>query len=355
MFSNRTRNSECINTQNPFGFHLSDGTVYNHLTGSEYEDIPGAWDWNLIPGITVDYNATELSCGDTSFRGIESFVGGATDGEIGLGAMRYTNPLTKSLSWQKAWFLLDGGVQHIMINSINSLTDAPVFSVLDQRRHISDIIVDGNTVTSGNFTNATSLWHGNIGYTFSPDSPIELNIDSGNRTGNWSTIGISTQPAPTVDFFKAWISHPDLSTPVSYSTFLAVDQADFADQANEREIIDIRNDKDVSAILDVDSGIAMFVFWNSEGGNVTVPSLCDSVAPVSVATDRGLLVILDLDSWNMTVSDPTQAASVAQVNLALGDGQIPDGWTGERSISKSIELPSGLSNGSSITQFLFTS
>ena len=99
----------------------------------------------------------------------------------------------------------------------------------------------------------------------------------------------------------------------------------------------------------------MFVFWNSEGGNVTVPSLCDSVAPVSVATDRGLLVILDLDSWNMTVSDPTQAASVAQVNLALGDGQIPDGWTGERSISKSVELPLGLSNGSSITQFLFTS
>ena len=32
----------------PFGFHLSDGTVYTYLDGNEYEDIAAAWDWNLI-------------------------------------------------------------------------------------------------------------------------------------------------------------------------------------------------------------------------------------------------------------------------------------------------------------------
>lgn len=30
----------------PFGFHLSDGTLYTYLQGNEYEDIAAAWDWN---------------------------------------------------------------------------------------------------------------------------------------------------------------------------------------------------------------------------------------------------------------------------------------------------------------------
>ena len=42
------------------GFHLSDGTIYTHLNGDEYEDIVAAWDWNLIPGTTVDYGGTPL-------------------------------------------------------------------------------------------------------------------------------------------------------------------------------------------------------------------------------------------------------------------------------------------------------
>ncbi|KAL5495226.1 hypothetical protein ACEPAI_689 [Sanghuangporus weigelae] len=33
MHSNRTTNTECLNTQNPFGFHLSDGTVYTRIRG----------------------------------------------------------------------------------------------------------------------------------------------------------------------------------------------------------------------------------------------------------------------------------------------------------------------------------
>lgn len=30
----------------PFGFHLSDGTLYTYLDGDEYEDIAASWDWN---------------------------------------------------------------------------------------------------------------------------------------------------------------------------------------------------------------------------------------------------------------------------------------------------------------------
>ena len=65
MYSNRTKNTECLNNQNVsiifslrslnhetdclrqiLGFHLSDGTVYTYLKGNEYEDIAASWDWN---------------------------------------------------------------------------------------------------------------------------------------------------------------------------------------------------------------------------------------------------------------------------------------------------------------------
>ncbi|KAG5649680.1 hypothetical protein H0H81_002521 [Sphagnurus paluster] len=54
MFYKRTMNTECVNTQNPFGFHLADGVLRTYLRGDEYEDIAASWDWDLIPGTTVD-------------------------------------------------------------------------------------------------------------------------------------------------------------------------------------------------------------------------------------------------------------------------------------------------------------
>lgn len=352
MYSSRTTNTDCSNKENPFGFHLSDGTVYTYMTGSEYEDIAAAWDWNLIPGTTVDYNATPLSCAEAVFTGAESFVGGASTGIIGVGAMRYTNPMTKSLHWQKAWFFLEGGAQHVMVNSISSGTSAPVFSVLDQKKHTTDIYVDGTPVTTGNFTTASTLWHGNVGYSFTNISGASLTVDSGLRTGDWSALGISKQPPPTVDLFSAWLTHTDHSTPVSYTTFPAVDHSDFLAQANDTGIIELQNDANVSAVLDSIHSTAMITFWTANGGSITIPSLNAGEAPVVVSANKGLLVILEENSWNLTVSDPTQTATKVAIVLKLGSGSIPSGWSGGTK-SVSVTLPQSGSAGSSVSISLF--
>lgn len=96
MYSSRTQNTECTNSQNPFGFHLADGASYLYLKGDEYEDIAGAQDWNLIPGITVDYGANTLDCSHTRYTGKENFVGGVSTGSVGISAMRFTNPRSVS-------------------------------------------------------------------------------------------------------------------------------------------------------------------------------------------------------------------------------------------------------------------
>ena len=92
---------------------MSDGALYTYLTGNEYEDIQGAWDWQLIPGTTVDYNATALVCGQVGFAGKQTFVGGVSDGNVGIGVMRYTNPKTGSLQFQKTYFFVDGNVLRV--------------------------------------------------------------------------------------------------------------------------------------------------------------------------------------------------------------------------------------------------
>jgi len=107
-------------------FHLSDGLTYTHLDGSEYQDIAAAWDWNLVPGITTDYAQTPLSCATVQKTNPNAFVGGVSDGVRGVSVMRYTNPITGALSWNKAWFFLEDDVQHVMVANVSSSSNAEV-------------------------------------------------------------------------------------------------------------------------------------------------------------------------------------------------------------------------------------
>jgi len=356
----------------------------------------------MIPGTTVDYGGTPLTCGDTDVDGVEVFVGGVSTGNVGLAVMRYQNPLTGALGWQKAWAFVEGDVQHVMINNIvqhlNVSDDGdvpPVFSVLDQRTHNGDVWVDGLPLSvGGNFSGARSLWHAGVGYLF-PESKqgaqissaqlTQLSVDFGNRTGNWSTIGISKQVPPTVDLFSAWLVHsPDPASnagsgssaanlnALSYSTYPGTSSySDFVEKSRKnmtRGLVEARNDAHVSAVYDTrrhrrdhrrdseqhsNTGVrtAYIVFWDSQGGEIdlTADSLDGHLRrwedeTVTVSSDIGLLVIIeekDSGEWCTTVADPTQAALSATVAVKFGDGQPRE---------MKFELPQGGSAGSSVSQ-----
>ncbi|KAI0078909.1 polysaccharide lyase family 8 protein [Panus rudis PR-1116 ss-1] len=357
MYSSRTKNTECLNAQNLLGFHLSDGTVYTYMKGTEYEDISVAWDWNLIPGTTVDYGATGLDCDHASYVGLNNFVGGVSDGQIGIGAMRYTNPVSKAFGWQKAWFFLDDNVQHVMIPTINSSSDAPIFSVLDQKRYQIPVLVDSHpTLGNTNFTNPTTLWHDNVGYLFDQSKPqFNISVEIGPKSGNWADIGISTQGEATVDLFAAWIDHgtpADPIEPVSYTVFPATDHGTFYAKTLSTKLRNIQNDADISAVYDENHRTAMFVFWNSSGGSVSfTPSQHE--APLTVAANGNSAVILNLKTGEVTVSDPSQTLSSLTVTCTVGDaGAKPSGWGPGLSKTLTFELPSGGLAGDSVSQKL---
>ncbi|KAF8232548.1 polysaccharide lyase family 8 protein [Tricholoma matsutake] len=341
MWSSRTSDSECLNSQNPFSFHLADGASYNYVRGDEYEDTFAVWDWNLIPGITVDYGNTPLTCQNSGLLGIESFVGGvsAEDGSMGLSAMRYTNPKTRALSWQKAWFFLADDVQHVMISGLSSTSSAPVRSVLDQRRARGPAIVNGRSTFSGSRdAGCKTLWHGDVGYTFGEDSQMALTVQLEQKTGNWSKIGTSVQPPVTIDMFTAYVEHDRqaLNVPVEYSVFPGVDYETFVWKSASRRVKTVQNDAHISAVLD--GATFMGVFWDAAGGVVTFEL---RGSRVTVAVDAHAVVIYQLESGNVTVSDPSQSLGTVRVTVTRDESQ-----------TLTFQLPSGGIAGSGVTQYV---
>ncbi|KAK0465139.1 galactose mutarotase-like domain-containing protein [Desarmillaria tabescens] len=296
MVSTRTLTSECVNSQNPLGFHLSDGALYTYIQGDEYEDISVAWDWQLIPGITVNYNVTPLNCGNTGYTGVQSFVGGVSDGNIGIAAMRYTNPYDRSLSWQKAWFFLHDDVQHIMISNVSSNNNAPIYSVLDQKRHYGPIIVD----TIQRSSQSTTLF-----------------VDIGEKTGNWSSIGTSTQPPATVDLFAAWLQHDStVNTSFSYTAFPGISLESFLQKGQHFSLQSVQNDAHASALYDQAHQTIMAVFWDAAGGSVNLNvsgPLYNASRVLTISVTGNIALLYDERPGNISVSDPSQTLDTVDV------------------------------------------
>ncbi|KAF9015214.1 polysaccharide lyase family 8 protein [Cyathus striatus] len=351
MFSSRTKNTECTNSQNPLGFHLADGVVYTYQRGDEYEDISAAWDWNLIPGITVDYEETPLDCDHTQYTGIESFVGGASTGEVGIAVMRYTNPYTQSLRWQKAWFFLEDDIQHVMVSNISSSSNASIFSVLDQRKLNGVVVMDGAEKRLSTNASAKSLWHDGIGYSFTEgNDAFTVSLEVGEKTGNWSAIGTSTQPSVTVDLFAAWLDHTSLNTSVGYTVFPGTTLNSFQEKSIRGQPTALINDGNISAVYHSSSNTVMIVFWSSSGGSVTFTPQQRGAAAITIASNDNIALIYRLDNNEITASDPSQALNGTELSISLGPGKKPAGWGSGRARNAVLEFPSGGLAGSSITQ-----
>ncbi|KZP31299.1 polysaccharide lyase family 8 protein [Athelia psychrophila] len=336
----------------PLEFTFSDGTVYTYLQGNEYEDIAAAWDWNLIPGTTTDYAATPLNCNHTSWTGVQEFVGGVSDGEVGIAAMRYTNPYTGSLRLAEAWS--SRKTCHDRGPAI--WTNAPVYSVLDQKRHVGDVYVDGSKVHgSSNFTSANLLWHGGVGYALhsSPLGTPGLSVETGAKFGNWKTIGISAQPNITIDLFAAYLTHSSQG-PVAYSVFPATASHEaFQHKQIQTQIRTVWNDAEISAIMDDDHSTAMVVFWDALGGSVTIPGQSILDAPVTITADGNSAIMYHYKTGNITVSDPSQTLTELQVALHVGLlGKKPPHWGWEFAKTFTFDLPTSGSSGSSVSQLL---
>lgn len=338
MYSSRTINSECLNVQNPFGFHLSDGAIYNYLTGDEYADTFVNWNWDLVPGITVDVGGTPLKCSTVKKMGVKPFVGGVTEGNTGIAVMDYQNPTNGKLSFKKTAFFFPSGYA-IQVGPVTSKnTTAQLVTVLDQRKRNGDIYVSGalkNTNTTYATPKTNSIWHDKIGYYF-PTSEV-LFVDSKPTTADWSDIGISTGNV-TQQLWTSYIKHSQLSTTGLLTQYVVqpnVEQSVFQDNITNGTIpITLAfqaSNPQVNAAYSASDDTICLAFWTA--GTYATPW-----KSATVTTDQPCIAILRQtasDTYRLILSDPSQTLSTIKIKLKIG------------TVTKSLTytLPTGSSAG----------
>ncbi|KAL5637653.1 hypothetical protein ACGC1H_002058 [Rhizoctonia solani] len=349
MLSTRTTTSECVNSENPFGFHLSDGLVYTYSTGAEYEDIFAALDYSIPPGITTDYAATKLECQTATRAGVETYAGGVQADDVGMAAMRYLNPISKSFGFYKAWFFFPDNVQHVLVSNIqqSSYSTAPVFSVLDQRLRSGDVYLNGELISkSDNFTEANTLWHGGTGYVFPRDQALstQVSVSLQTRLGDWSKISTSKEPVCEKDMFTAWLVHSrshsgsdpyyksnlDAFPPVEYSVFPATrSNYEFERKARGLRPRTVINSGFVSAAMDSHAKILGAAFWKSSGGSVSIREM-----GIRLEVDRGVVMMIKFEDDARTkgsihVADPTHGTGRVGVKITRLDHTMNERHTEE--------------------------
>ncbi|KAL0139786.1 chondroitin AC/alginate lyase [Mucor lusitanicus] len=365
-FSTRTTNSECNNDQNPFGFHLSDGSIFSYIDGDEYIDVFGSYDWNLIPGTTVDYGATPFGCNITQFYGNTTFVGSVTrnkegaSSQGGMAVMQYLNPMTGSLRWEKTFYFFPG-FYAVQIGPIYSQGTAPIVTTLDQSNLKGDVYVNNQKLSVNQFTSSqdskskhTNIWHNRILYTVldphtsstanSTSSPnLRINT-AAHDVNDWSSIGIS-QGKATQPVFTATIQHPpaalmeggsnSTTAPVTYIAQLNVDAKQ---EQNPESLIQFIYQDDqalgkVRGAYHVKDKTIALAFWTA--GSYQTPW------GISVKTNQPILTFFTMEkqSYTLTVSDPTQLLTQVNVTVTQDHAESKD---------YSVNLPQGPVAGSSV-------
>ncbi|KAL6863621.1 polysaccharide lyase family 8 protein [Trichoderma novae-zelandiae] len=372
MISTRSANSESVNGANPYAYHMGQGTLYSYVKGTEYKDIMGAWDWNLVPGTTTLLNQPKLQASQVKYDGLKDFVGVVSDGKFGAAVEDYVDPLAQNLSYRKSWFFVDEGVIVVTTDIKKNATagNAAVITVLDNRAAESTktkaFAKNGALALVGEQHVATdTLYYANNGY-LAYDTPFELTLSVGKRSGNWSEISTSTQGVETVDIFSAYTTIK--GDKFTYGFFPSISSQKLNKELEKPTWTPIAS-KGISGIYG--KGRASLAFWPGGAKSVALDLKALGWAgsgTLTFTSDQPAVYLLSAeckDSNNslrlaVTLADPTQKLGVASYSIKIAGqkhrvremGEKSEGMErrGDGGIGFGVKLPTGGLAGSSVSR-----
>jgi hypothetical protein len=226
MISVRTAGGECINGQGLQSLHAADGVQLLYKSGGEYESVAPTWDWEKLPGTTVQVGGTALNCSTADGDGQTVTVGGVTDGLTGLGFMDFsTTRYGQSLVAKKAYFMFEG----VFVNLGAGITSAPAFRVTTtvESRLLDPAGVQVSTtgpaglapLAAGNHSWPAQVgggsaptfvaYHGGTGYAVGgvAGTGATVHLLNAQVTGNWSSVGTYQGPPAINEMFTLHIDH----------------------------------------------------------------------------------------------------------------------------------------------------
>lgn len=324
VLSNRMLNSELVNSEGRKSVHMSDGANFLYLTGLEYRNVFGVWDWTKVPGTTALEDTLVTGEKDPIHTlGTTTFDGGVSDGMYGMAAMDLARG---NLTAKKAWFFFDR--EYVALGTDIHLAQDSEHAVATA---VNQPELDGPVLTSESsapvagaqhYEAAHPVWihHHNVGYIFAPQTAVRLT--AGPQTGAWADSGTGSATPETVNVFNLWIDHGKAPAQASYAYTVvpAATAEETARLAAHPEVEVLANGASQQAVYQRTLQMAQIVFRTAGAlktplGVVTVDHPCLLLVQ---KTPRGIKV---------TASNPeNQPLTLSvQVNQRRTKIELPDG------------------------------
>jgi chondroitin AC lyase len=333
MCSRRVIGAESCNLENIQGYYMGDGATYLYQSGKEYEDIFPFWDWKKIPGTTTHQDNDTLPVLTARGYRIESdFVGGVSDGEDGIAAMKYNR---NGLTAQKSWFMFGGKI--ICLGAgVSSTEGLPVSTSVNQSFLYGEVLIktDGeekSAVQVEELMDPDWILHDQIGYLFPNGGKLKL--EAKNVEGSWNWVA-RRYPDERIkaDLFKLWFMHGLNPNDQSYAYILVPNaNKSVLDEMEKQAPFSILNEKNRQEVISSDGSMAGIVFY--QAGKSAVFG--------GIEVDKACLIMLkkQSDGVKVSVADPTQQLS--EINVSL------NGKSGGKTLK--IILPQGGEAGKTVT------
>lgn len=309
--SKRTKNNEALNGENVWGHYLGAGATMYYVNGDEYFDILPLWDWNKIPGTTTVQGYLPYSEEGRSYSrmGKTSFVGGVSNGKVGMSVMDYKD---NSVRAKKAWFMFDEGVVCLGAD-ISSSKKGDLYTTINQSLLRENVVysVGNNTYSSSNMNyNGNVDWVYNNGIGYITSSPISIN--AGIKSGDWKNISERIESIVHSDtVLELGISHGNKPKNAGYDYTVLMNTS--AEQTRlykqNATLVTLVNNSECQAVYNKKTGTAMAVFWKK--GTL---KLVDGTE-IKVSSGCTLIYEKTATGYKLYVSDPKQNGGKLKVTV----------------------------------------
>lgn len=343
MFSNRLFNTDGpSNEEGLKSHHLSDGCTYIMRTGREYHDIFPVWDWQKIPGTTVQV-APGLE-GKVNIRGTRPFAGGVSDGRYGCAAFDFERT---GLFARKAWFFFDD--EFVCLGAgISCDTKNPVITTMNQCFLKGDVTVSRKgspqLLSRGSRLLDTVEWvyHDSTAYLFPGRERVHLSNDT--QSGSWWEINhILSKDTVAHDVFTLWIDHGASPKNSRYSYIVApnLKLPEIEAYSADPPVEVLSNEPGIQAVRQRKTGITGIAFY--EQGRLHIGK------DLAVEVDHPCLLLVRETGGGLEVSasNPENKGLRLTVKVwgsaASKDSNIPE--------TVIFDLPDGFYAGMSLTRF----
>ena len=333
MYSARTLNTDGLSgcDEGLLSHYLSEGTTCIMRHGNEYLDLFPVWDWQRLPGTTVEL--APHPSGNPIRKGSSPFAGGASDGTAGVATFHLNRD---SLRGRKTWFFFSN-MAVCLGTGIHCDTDHDVVTTLNQCRLRGPVTVGRNSGTEvleeGRLPlDVRWIWHDGIAYLFDKTTPVTLaNV---NCSGNWKRISAQRSSDPVTDkVFMLGLTHrvrPDGAT-YAYAVLPGTGVQDMPEFVRERPFRIAANSVKIQAVCHPGDAALGLVFheaaqfeWHEW----------------RVLVDRPCVLVIrrEQDVWHMAVADPAAGSGTVRLDILLPKG---------RTHKVKVKLPEGRGVGAS--------